>query len=266
MYYDIVQTHGGVIMKKIALLTLSTAAVFALTGCGMLKNVMDELNKTPDQLPQTKEQARKSLTSFAERNDGYQFQYTFRYDEYEGEGRLGQKDGCYWEYIELDSGEKYGYVAIKLDDGSFDKYVYDMDQNGFVFKENRTRYKAQDIIDDFGDYKGEPEDSINAGVTGWLFFAHSQQLTKKDTDQILNRPVTNYEFTYGGIANQLGADTKFLIAVDDELCITMKIAISDGTSGGKVNMDMVALETGEQAHVPEVLDKPVDGGEQGQGE
>lgn len=249
-------------MKKLALLTLSTTALFVLTGCGMAKQILDELQKTPDQLPQTREEARKSLTKFAEDNNGYQFTYTFRYNEYEGEGIVGQKDGHFWESVTLDSGETYGYVALKLDDGSFDRYFYDMEQSGYAFDSNVKGYKAQDISEDFGEC--DFDTNINSSLTSFLFFAHSQQLTKKGQDKILGREVTNYEFTYNSIANQLGADSKFLISVDDELCITMKIAISDGTSSGKVNMDMRELLLGNEAQAPEVLEKPAEGGE-GQG-
>lgn len=256
-------------MKKISLLALSATAVFALTGCGMAKTIIDELQKQPDALPQTRDEARRSLANFAQQNNGYEFEYAFRYNEYEGGGYLGQKDGSYWEVIELADGAKYGYVALLLDDGSFDRYVYSMEENGFAFDKNiNTTYGKQDIAEDFGGYKGEKNDSINADITSWLFFAHSQQLSKKDTGEILGRPVTNYEFTYSSIANQLGADTKFLVSVDDELCITMKVAISSssGDSSEKVNMDMVGLKTGNDAQIPDLLEKPDNGGEQGQDE
>ena len=240
-------------MKKIALLTLTTAAVFSLTGCGMLKTVVDELQKTPDQLPMTQDEARKALTKYSESHMGLELSYMFRLDDTQGTGFLGQKNGNLWEVIDVEDQGRTGYVALKQDNGSYDYYVYDNEKEGFVFDKNMRNYEASDLLKYFGNYC----------TTNWLLYAHSQQLSKKGTSQILGRNCSDYEFTYGGIATQLGEDATFLISVDDELCITMKIEISSASSSSRMNMDMTAFKQGdnEPVQVPEVLEKTPDDGE-----
>ena len=57
-------------MKKISMLAVSMTSLFALTGCGMLSNIMNELQKTPDDLPMTKDEARQAVLDFAEKENG----------------------------------------------------------------------------------------------------------------------------------------------------------------------------------------------------
>ena len=235
-------------MKRLALLTFSAAALFTVSGCaalGKVKDIVDELNKTPDELPMTQEQVRKGLVTYAEQHNGLQFEYMFRAGEKQGTGYVGQKDGNLWEVVEVED-EKIGYVALKQEDGSLDRYYYQQDQSGFVFDKNLTNYDAQDVAKYFGNY----------GETSWLLFAHSQSLTKKEADEVLGRPCTVYDFTYSGLANQFGEETNFHIWVDDELCITMKIDISSSSSSSSnMNMDMTAMKTGAEVSAPEVLPK-----------
>ena len=131
------------------------------------------------------------------------------------------------------------------EDDTYDKYIYDGES--FKFDRHIKGYSAQDVKKDIGSYN----------ATNWVFFAHSQTLSKKSESKVLNRPCTDYEFTYNGIANQLGEESDYLVSIDNELCITMKIAIYQGSStSGRVNMDMTAMLTGNSVQIPEVDEKP----------
>lgn len=232
-------------MKKLSIIALSMTSLFALTGCGMFTNIMSELNKTADALPKTREQARTAVKEYAESKSGVQFTFTYREGENEGTGICGQKDGSMWEINKVDDVILGGYVAIANGDGTYMKYTYNTENEDFEFDRKVSGYSAQDMFKDFGKYFG----------TDWLFFAHSQQLTKKSSSTILNRTCIDYEFTYGGVASALGEEMEYLVSIDNDLCITMKIAIYEGSSSSsRMNMDMVKWETGNDVAIPEVVE------------
>lgn len=234
-------------MKKIPALLLTAIALFALSGCGMLTNIMSELQKTPDALPKTKDEARAAVAKYAVDHNGVEFKYTFRDGESEGTGVCGQKNGSMWEYI-IDNNDTVigGYVAISNGDGSYERYAYNVNEQAFTWENTLKGYSAQDLPKDFGNY----------GYTNWLFYAHSQQLTKKGSSTILGRQCIDYEFTYNGIAGQLGQEMEYDVSVDFELCITMKVAIYEGSSSsGRMNMDMIAMAADIEVSIPEVVEQ-----------
>lgn len=235
-------------MKKVPALLLTVVSAFALSGCGMLSNIMSELQKTPDALPKTKDEARAAVAKYARDRDGVEFKYTFREGDDEGVGVLGQKDGSMWEIV-MNNDEQVvgGYVALANADGSYDKYSYDPNVQDFTFERTLKGYSATDLPKDFGNYTSP----------NWLFYAHSQQLTKKGESEILGRKCLDYEFTYNGIASQLGEEMEYNVSIDEELCITMKITIYEASSSsGRMNMDMVYIHTANDVDVPHVVETP----------
>ena len=245
-------------MKKVSMLAVSMTSLFALTGCGMLSNIMNELQKTPDDLPMTKDEARQAVLDFAEKENGVQFSFTFREGEDEGIGYAGQKDGSLWEYqTDYDGNILGGYVSIK-EENTFKKYSYDEESGKFVFDGTISGYGAQDVYKDFGKY----------GRTPWLFYAHESPNTfsKSGNSTVLNRNCVDYEFTYKAITTALGEEMEYLISIDEELGVTMKIVIYEGSStASRMNMDMTEIKTGDEVVMPETVD-PEPEGQEGEGE
>ena len=243
-------------MKKVPALLLTVVSAFALSGCGMLSNIMSELQKTPDALPKTKDEARAAVAKYARDRDGVEFKYTFRDGTEEGTGILGQKNGSMWEIL-VNNNDKVvgGYVAISNGDDTYEKYTYDPNDNAFTWENTLRGYSAQDLPKDFGNYTSP----------NWLFYAHSQQLTKKGESEILGRRCLDYEFTYNGIAGQLGEEMEYNVSIDEELCITMKITIYEASSSsGRMNMDMVYIHTGSDVVIPEVVEQQQQQGGEGE--
>ncbi len=248
-------------MKKLPMLVLSMASVMALTGCGMLSKVMEELKKTPDDLPMTKEEARNAVKNYAEENNGVQFSYRYRDGEEEGRGYAGQKNGSVWEYQTVGGKVTNGYVTVALEDGSYKKYVYDQEKEAFYFYRDieKDSYAIEDIYKDFGKNTTPP----------WLFYAHESPNTfsKVGESKVLERDCVDYEFTYKGIASTLGEEMEYTISIDATLGVTMKIVIYEGSStSGRMNMDMTAIETGSDVVVPETVDPEPEGDEGQEGE
>ena len=234
-------------MKKVSVLALSLTSLFALTGCGMFNSIMSELNKEPDKLPKTREQTRQAVKDFATKSNGVEFYFTFRDGDTQGSGVAGIKNGSYWEVTDYGT-YKSGYVAIKEENGNYQRYLATSEaENPFVYDKEITGYEIDDVERDFLN---------NSNGTPWLLYAHTTQLTKKGGATVLDRPCTEYEFTYSGISNQLGEELEYSILVDNELCITMKIAIYGSSSSDKMNLDVRSIKKGSDVNIPEVPEVP----------
>ena len=229
---------------KLLKLGTTILATLALVACGGSSG--GEAGK--ESLPINKEQSEEKVQQLAD-GDGYfvKFKYSSSDNGEQGEENVmsyGIKGDVFW--VIMDDGG----MAIKQDETNY--YYYSMSDGEFEYESSLSKEQA--------DQMGV---SYQAIYSNWLYFGNTYdgQLTKGKDTTVAGRSCYTYTFNYSSI--DLGAyasmvegladlKVEYMIAVDKELGLTMKLEIAGQADGesGSFSFEVLEFKTGSAIQVP----------------
>ena len=235
-------------MTKLLKLGTTILATFALVACGESGGS----GQGNESLEINQEQAEAKMEQLAETDGFYlKFQYTSQSDDEAAESHTmyyGYKGNIFW----LGDGDSYD-VAVKMGDTQYD--YYSKEDGAWTYQSSMSKAQAEE----YGLEKG-----YKTLATSWFYWGNTYdgQLKKGKDTTIAGRKCYTYTYDYSANAELqayaalLGGDAsvsiKYEIAVDKELGITMKVAVSGSSSegSGSFNYEVIEFKTGNALDVP----------------
>ena len=237
-------------MTKLLKLGTTILATFALVACGESGG-----GQGNEHLEINQEQAQAKMQELAE-GDGFYLKFNYSYSSTDNEGTdssngsmyYGMKGDVFW------MGSEDFDIAVKESETKYD--YYRKEEGAWKYSSSMTKAQAEE----YG-----LEKSYQQMATSWFYWgnAYDGQLKKGKDTTIAGRKCYTYTFDYNSgadarVAAQLAAQgvgqvsVKYEIAVDKELGITMKVAISGESSegAGSLSYEVTEFKTGSAVEVP----------------